>query len=90
VWRDLWSFLLWALETRIVLIPTSLGDLICQPSVQQLIIETVDHFEHLLFHGVFSWVFHRYFLRFFVLRRFLMDILPDEGAVGGAHRVRIL
>jgi hypothetical protein len=82
VWRDIWSFLLWALETRIVLIPTSLGDLIGQASIQQLIIETVYHFEHLLFHGVFRRVVYRYFLRFLMLRRFLMDVLPEDGAVG--------
>jgi len=90
MWRDLWRFILGALETRSVLIPTSLGELICQASVQQLIIETVDHLEHLLFHGVFQGVFHRYFLLFLVLRRFLEDVLPEEGAVGGAHWVRIL
>ena len=88
--RDLWIFVLGGLETRSVLIPASLGELICQASVQQLIIETVDHLEHLLFHGVFQGVFHRYFLLFLVLRQFLKDVLPDKGAVGRAHWVRIL
>ena len=88
---DFRSFILGALEIRSVLIPTPLGELVRQASVQELIVETVDHLEHLLFHGVFQRVVHRYFLLFLVLhRRFLKDVLPDEGAVGGAHRVRIL
>ena len=88
---DFRSFILGALEIRSVLIPASLGELVRQASVQELIVETVDHLEHLLFHGIFQGVVHRYFLLFLVLhRRFLKDVLPDEGAVGGAHRVRIL
>ena len=88
---DFRSFILGALEIRSVLIPASLGELVRQASVQELIVETVDHLEHLLFHGIFQRVVHRYFLLFLVLhRRFLKDVLPDEGAVGRAHRVRIL
>ena len=91
MWQDLWSFILWTLKTRSILILASLGDLICQACVQQLVMEAVDHFEHLLFHGVFRrGVLNRNFLALLLMWRFLMDILPDEGAVGGAHRVRIL
>jgi hypothetical protein len=91
MWGDFRRFILGALEIRSVLIPTPLGELVCQASVEQLIVETVDHLEHLLFHGVFQRVVHRYFLLFLVLhRRFLKDVLPDERAVGRAHRVRIL